>query len=59
MEDSNAKAAVHAASIKWQWYMFRNPFYNATVSPSLLWQLVLRLHSAYSAAGWKVGFCSS
>ncbi len=32
MEDSNAKAAVQAAESKWQWYLLRNPFYNATVS---------------------------
>jgi hypothetical protein len=34
MQDSKAKAAVYAAGTKWQWYLLRNPFYNATVSQS-------------------------
>jgi hypothetical protein len=34
MEDASAKAAVQEASSKWQWYLLRNPFYNATVSRS-------------------------
>jgi hypothetical protein len=34
MEDANSTAAVQEASRKWQWYLLRNPFYNATVSLS-------------------------
>jgi hypothetical protein len=59
MEDSNAKAAVQAAESKWQWYLLRNPFYNATVS-LFCYPLPFAVHQdrANRASGWKGRFCS-
>ncbi len=57
MEDASAKAAVQEAGSKWQWYLLRNPFYNATVSRSRPRSPCCALTHARRAPGWEDGLC--